>query len=380
MFLVSIFAFGPTKKLVCGFLCCCWTPIVQLQLHNFFISAFFSASLPFSMLWYIGGWRGRESVRSSVRTIPVLRSSNFLLRKGANANFRDKRDKNLRGLVVSQLLLVGDHGFCNGELGGGGQAKVPVNPAHHLTNLCPAWFRPVQQLAPWVVQEEPCINGTPCTQTLWDRVCAKGNDVEENMVLPIRWFAREELNVGPKERVEKGVSSNKADPGYRWRCNVRVAVLLQSSHQAGEGSTHISGACCEDHLQRKVGLLADYLVWIAMSGITLAPVSESLEARCEAWGSPVFAKITCKVGLKPNSALFGQLMRRHCITYTPGNLEPFPFKVWIISILWFPILTETFARFWQGVRMQKYSRDAQLQKNASLALSCFMERAMFYWH
>ena len=44
------------------------------------------------------------------------------------------------------------------------------------------------------------------------------------------------------------------------------------------------------------------LVWIAIFGTTLAPVSESFEARWEAWGSPVFAKITCKVGIKLYSA------------------------------------------------------------------------------
>ena len=37
---------------------------------------------------------------------------------------------------------------------------------------------------------------------------------------------------------------------------------------------------------------------------TLAPVSESLEARCEAWGSPVFASITCKVQLCPIENIF----------------------------------------------------------------------------
>ena len=50
LFLVSIFTFGPSEKFISSFLCCCWAPIIQLQLHNLLISAFFSTPLPLPVL------------------------------------------------------------------------------------------------------------------------------------------------------------------------------------------------------------------------------------------------------------------------------------------------------------------------------------------
>ena len=128
----------------------------------------------------------------------MLRSGAFLFRKGADTHFRDEGNKNLRRLVVSKFLLVGDHGLRNGELGDGGETKVAVHPAHHLRDLCPARLWPVQQLAPGVVQEEPRVDGTPRTEAFRHRVGAKRDHIEENVVLPIGRFAREELNIGAK--------------------------------------------------------------------------------------------------------------------------------------------------------------------------------------
>ena len=53
----------------------------------------------------------------------------------ADPHVREEGDEDLTGVLIGHLVLVGDHGLCDADLGGGGHGHVLAHPPHHLRDL-----------------------------------------------------------------------------------------------------------------------------------------------------------------------------------------------------------------------------------------------------
>lgn len=129
------------------------------------------------------------------------------------------------------------------------------------------------------------------------------------MALPVRRLAAQELHVGPEHRVEEGVGAAEPDLHDGGGRDVGVAVLLQPRHQAGQRGPHVRRPRGANDLNgcSIIGAQTGNSISVTdrggqftqakesetffFSAFTLVTVSDNLEARCEACGSPVLARI-----------------------------------------------------------------------------------------
>ena len=100
----------------------------------------------------------------------------------------------------------------------------------------------VQQVLPWV-------SGTPGGDGFADCVGAQWDYVEEEVTLPLRRFAAQQLYVGSQHWVEKRIWAAESDLHDGGRGDVSVAILLEPRHQAGQGRPHVRGPGGADHLR-----------------------------------------------------------------------------------------------------------------------------------
>ena len=138
-------------------------------------------------------------------------------------------------------------------------------------------------------QSSPGVDGAPGGQGPTHGVGAQGDDEEEDVALPVRGLPAQQLHVGPQHRVEEGVGAAESDLHDGGGRDVGVAVLLEPGHQARQGGAHISRPSGADHLRQEAEIESGgkYL----SRQLTFATVSDNLEARCEACGSPVLARM-----------------------------------------------------------------------------------------
>ena len=66
----------------------------------------------------------------------------------------------------------------------------------------------------------------PRSQPLANTIVTKWYDIEQYVVLPVRWLAAEQLHVWPEHGVEEGVRATQPNPHDCRRGYVGVAVLL----------------------------------------------------------------------------------------------------------------------------------------------------------
>lgn len=97
----------------------------------------------------------------------------------------------------------------------------------------------------------PGVDGAAGGEGSAHGVGAEGDDEEEDVALPVRRLAAQELHVGPEHRVEEGVGAAEADLHDGGGRDVGVAVLLQPGHQAGQRGPHVRRPSGADDLNRK---------------------------------------------------------------------------------------------------------------------------------
>jgi len=118
--------------------------VVQLQLHVVCICItgleveLLVRCVVFGYVWRAGG---RTAItleqRVGVASEPEAAVEQILsiLGEGANPHVREEGDEDLTGVLIGHLVLVGDHGLCDADLGGGGHGHVLAHPPHHLRDL-----------------------------------------------------------------------------------------------------------------------------------------------------------------------------------------------------------------------------------------------------
>ena len=155
----------------------------------------------------------------------------------------------------------------------------------------------------------PGVDGAAGGQGPAHSVGAEGDDEEEDVALPVWRLAAQQLHIRPEHRVEKGVRATEADLHDGGGRDVSVAILLQPGHQAGQRGPHVRRPRGANDLPGCSIILAQTGNSILVTdrggqftqagesetffslGFTLVTVSDNLEARCEACGSPVLARI-----------------------------------------------------------------------------------------
>jgi len=247
-FPVTPFTFGPKHFII--FIILCWVDekIVQLKLHvlRFCVPGLLAELLVEGVVFgYVGRARGRAaltleqavgvSAERAVQQVVLL----ALLGEGAHAHVREEGDEHLARVLVGDLVLVGDHGLGDAELGGRGHAHVLRHAPHQLRDLRLGGLRLLKQVSPRVVVEESWVDGAPGGQGLADGVGAEGDDVEEDVVLPVGRLPAQQLHVGPQHGVEEGVGAAERDLHDGGRRDVGVAVLLQPRHQTRQRRTDV---------------------------------------------------------------------------------------------------------------------------------------------
>ena len=85
----------------------------------------------------------------------------------------------------------------------------------------------------------PGVDGAAGGQGPAHGVGAQGDDEEEDVALPVRRLAAQQLDIGSEHRVEEGVGAAEADLHDGGGRDVGVAILLQPGHQAGQRGPHV---------------------------------------------------------------------------------------------------------------------------------------------
>ena len=71
-----------------------------------------------------------------------------VLGEGADPHVGEEGDEHLTGVLVRHLVLVGDHGLGDADLGGGGHPHVLTHSPHQLRDLGLGRLRLLQQIPP----------------------------------------------------------------------------------------------------------------------------------------------------------------------------------------------------------------------------------------
>ena len=71
-----------------------------------------------------------------------------VLGEAADPDVGEEGDEDLTGVLIRDLVLVGDHGLGNADLGAGGHPHVLTDPPHQLSDLRLGRLRLLQQIPP----------------------------------------------------------------------------------------------------------------------------------------------------------------------------------------------------------------------------------------
>ena len=142
--------------------------VVQLQLHVVCIRCITRLEVELLVKCVVFGYVRRAGGRTASITLeqrvgvtsePEAAVEQILrvLGECADPHVGEEGDEDLTRVLIRDLVLVGDHGLGDADLGAGGHPHVLAHPPHHLRDLCLGRLRLLEQISPGVIVKQSAI-------------------------------------------------------------------------------------------------------------------------------------------------------------------------------------------------------------------------------